>query len=88
MGHGPPRSRSVSFRHRSRQVLYSERILERILEQRQDCAHAGRKLVGPLAARSPGLQLVLALEIERHCSADEILQGRLIELVSQSRKEN
>src|SRR5437870_2621734 len=31
------------------------------------------KLVGPLAARSPGLRLALALEIERHCSADEIL---------------
>ena len=40
------------------------------------------KLVGPLAARSPGLGLALALEIERHCSADEILQGRLIDLVA------
>jgi len=44
------------------------------------------KLVGPLAARSPGLRLglrfVLALEIERHCSADEILQGGLIDLVA------
>src|SRR6266850_6630910 len=40
------------------------------------------KLVGPLAARSPGLRLTLALEIERHCSADEILQGRLIDLVA------
>ena len=44
------------------------------------------KLAGPLAARSPGLRLglllVLALEIERHCSADEILQGRLIDLVA------
>jgi hypothetical protein len=40
------------------------------------------KLVGPLAARSPGLRLALALEIERHCSADEILQGRLIHLVA------
>ena len=41
------------------------------------------KLVGPLAARSPGLglRLALALEIERHGSADEILQSRLIELV-------
>jgi hypothetical protein len=27
------------------------------------------KLVGPLAARSPGLRLALALEIERHCCA-------------------
>ncbi len=44
------------------------------------------KLVGPLAARSWGLWLALgfglALEIERHCSADEILQGRLIDLVT------
>ena len=37
-------------------------------------------------ARSPGLRLglslvELALEIERHCRADEILQGRLINLV-------
>ena len=47
------------------------------------------KLVGSLAARSPGLRLGLpydhmrwALKIERHCSEDEILQGRLIELVA------
>src|SRR5580692_6218509 len=44
------------------------------------------KLVGPLAGGSPGLRLglrlVLALEVERHCGADEILQGRLIELVA------
>jgi hypothetical protein len=40
------------------------------------------KLVGPLAARSPGLRLALALEIERDCSADEILQGCLIDLVA------
>ncbi len=40
------------------------------------------KLVGPLAARSPGLRLALALEIERHCGANEILQGRLIDLVA------
>jgi hypothetical protein len=40
------------------------------------------KLVGLLAARSPGLRLALALEIERHCCADEILQGRLIDLVA------
>ena len=43
-------------------------------------------LVGPLAARSMGLWLglllALALEVERHCSADEILQGRLIDLVA------
>ena len=43
-----------------------------------------RKLVGPLAARSWGLRLALGLEIEieRHRSADEILQGRLIDLVA------
>src|SRR5438132_8220184 len=40
------------------------------------------KLVGPLAARSPGLRLALALEVERHRSADEILQGRLVDLVA------
>jgi hypothetical protein len=40
------------------------------------------KLVGPLAARSPRSRLALAPEIERHCSADEILQGRLIDLVA------
>jgi hypothetical protein len=38
------------------------------------------------AARSPGLRLglrlALALEIERHCRADEILQGRLIDAVA------
>ena len=39
-------------------------------------------LVGPVAARSPGFRLALAHEIERHCSADEILQGRLIDLVA------
>ena len=47
---------------------------------------AGVKLAGPLAARSPGLRLALwlalALEIERDCSAYEILEGRLIELVA------
>ena len=31
---------------------------------------------------SLGLRLALALEIERHCRADEILQGRLIDLVA------
>src|SRR5581483_7210725 len=40
------------------------------------------KLVRPLAARSPGLRLALALEIERNGSADEILQGRLINFVA------
>src|SRR5262249_34535067 len=51
-----------------------------------DCSEEKRgpamKLVGPLAARSPELWLALALEIERHCSADEILQGHLIDLVA------
>src|SRR5713226_2363018 len=32
--------------------------------------------------RSPSLRLALALEIERHCSADEILQEHLIDLVA------
>ncbi len=48
------------------------------------------KLVGPLAGGSPGLRLglrlvlrvALALEIERHCSADESLQGHLIDPVA------
>jgi hypothetical protein len=44
--------------------------------------HPTMKLVGPLAIGSPGLRLVVALEIERHCSADEILQGRLIDFVA------
>jgi len=43
---------------------------------------AGMKLAGPLAARSPGIGLALDHEIERHCSTDEILQGRLIDLVA------
>src|SRR6202049_3081232 len=42
------------------------------------------KLVGPLAARSPGLRLILDHEIERHFSADEILQGRLALTLSPS----
>lgn len=40
------------------------------------------QLVGPPAVRSPVLRLALALEIEPDCSADEILQGRLINLVA------
>jgi hypothetical protein len=40
------------------------------------------KLACPLAARCPGFRLALALEIKRHCSADEILQRRLIDLVA------
>jgi hypothetical protein len=48
-------------------------------------ASRSMKLVGPLAARAPGLRLALGcleLEIKRHCSADEILQGRLIDLLA------
>jgi hypothetical protein len=49
-------------------------------------ADAGMKLAGTLAARSPGLRLVsldaVALQIERHGSADEFLQGRLIDLIA------
>ena len=39
------------------------------------------KLVGSLAARSPGfrLSLTLEMEIERHCSADKFLQRRFID---------
>ena len=40
------------------------------------------KLVGPLDDRSPGLRFALAFEIERHGSADEVPQGRLIDLVA------
>lgn len=51
--------------------------------------HAGRartttvmKLVGALAGGSQGLRLVLALEIQCHCGADEILQCRLVNFVA------
>src|SRR5262249_24554420 len=40
------------------------------------------RLVCPLGFRSPARRLVLARDIKRHCSADEILQGRLIDLVA------
>src|SRR5215468_827498 len=54
--------------------------------KRSRTAGPAMKLAGPLAGGSPGLRLglrfVLALEIERHGSADEILQGRLINLVA------
>src|SRR5580693_2933412 len=33
------------------------------------------------AVRSPGLRLALALEIDRHGSADKVLQRRLIDLL-------
>jgi len=42
-------------------------------------------LPGLLTARPPGLRFALALEcmeVERDCSADEILQGRLIDLLA------
>jgi hypothetical protein len=54
----------------------------------EDFAYTGseNELAGLLAAGSPGLRLALVfarvLEIERYCSADEILQGRLIYLVA------
>jgi hypothetical protein len=38
-----------------------------------------RKLAARFAGRSPGLRFALALEIERHGGADQILQGRLID---------
>lgn len=45
-----------------------------------------KSLVSSLAARSPrfwlGFCFALALEIERHRLADEVLQGRLIDLVA------
>ena len=40
------------------------------------------KLAGRLTARSPGLRLALALEIERHGGTDEILQSALIDSVA------
>ena len=40
------------------------------------------KLIGPLVARSPGLRLALAPEIERHGTADQLLQRRLIDLIA------
>ena len=39
-------------------------------------------IAGPLSARSPGLRLALAHKIEHHCSANDILQCRLIDLVA------
>jgi len=35
-----------------------------------------------VVTRLPELWLAFALEIERHCSADQILQGRFIKLVA------
>src|SRR5215510_9627177 len=40
------------------------------------------RLVGSLASRSWARRLVLAREIKRHCSPDQILEGRLIDLVA------
>ena len=40
------------------------------------------QLAGRFGGGSPGLRLALALEIKRHCCADEILQYRLIDLVA------
>src|SRR5215813_5632907 len=49
---------------------------------RGDMAGSAVKLSCPLAGGSPGLRPVFALKIERHCGADEILQCRLIDLVT------
>ena len=49
--------------------------------RQEERARRASKLVGPLA-RSAGLRLALGLEIERHCGADEIFQGRIIDLVA------
>lgn len=40
------------------------------------------KLFGPLAGRSAGFRLALVFEIQRHCSADEIFQGGLSDVVA------
>jgi len=58
------------------------RILWRGQRLRGDMARPAMKLVSLRAARSPGPRLALALEmeIERHCSSDQILQGRFIDL--------
>jgi hypothetical protein len=40
------------------------------------------KLPGPFAARSSGLRLALAPEIDRRCTSDEVLQGSRIDLVA------
>jgi hypothetical protein len=42
----------------------------------------GSGVPGSNFRHSPGLRLALAVEIERYCSADEILQGRLIDFVA------
>ena len=79
----------------SRRCLAIEAVLERIARETRERLVAealplweeiwpgpAMKLAGPLAARSPGLRLALTHEIERHCCADEILQGPLIHLVA------
>ena len=54
--------------------------------QAGDTTGISRKLTGALAARSPGLRLGLsfkqAFEIERHRSANEIFQGRLVDFLA------
>ena len=40
------------------------------------------ELTGPFPARATGLRLALVLEIERHRSADQVLQSPLIDLVA------
>src|ERR1700676_2937751 len=58
-----------------------QRMAQKHSGKRDSARPASKQQVGRLAS-SPGLRLALALEIERHCSADEILQGRLIDLVA------
>lgn len=41
-----------------------------------------RSFTDALAAGSRGLRLAIALEIERHGSADEVSQGRFIDVVA------
>ena len=45
-------------------------------------ARSAMKVPDTFAARWRGLRIALALEIECHCSADEILEGRLIDVVA------
>lgn len=57
-----------------------------ISSSRERCSRvkgpSNRELTGPFPARATGLRLALALEIERHRSADQILQSSLIDLVA------
>src|SRR5438105_2544930 len=73
---------SIEFLHIGGDVMCAAKI-EHLLGLGDTAIGEPERQGGRLvAARSPGLRLALALEIERHCSADEILQGRLIDLVA------